>query len=129
MRNENSWWRQSTIAKGDPLKPDLKLFVAALRKKDVKKARESLDDMEKKLNLKDEFWRGYHLALHGMVSAIESGDELSLILKMFNGKTSEENVQKFMKQIQERVSQTFRPADELGFNTAWADALQLFQKS
>ena len=111
------------------MKPDLKPFVEALRKKDVKKARESLDDMEKKLNLKDEFWRGYHLALRGMVSAIESGDELPLILKMLNGKISEESVQKLMQQIQERASQPFRQEDELGFNTAWADALQLFQKS
>ena len=107
----------------------MRSFVEALRKKDVKKARESLEDMEKKLSLKDEFWRGYHLALRGIVSVIESGDELSLILKMLDGKISEENVQKLTQQIQERVSQTFRPEDELGFNTAWADALQLFQKS
>jgi hypothetical protein len=109
------------------MQPDLKQFVNALRKKDVKKARELLNDIEKKLDLKDEFWLGYHLALRGMVSAIESGDELAVISKMLNGKISEEGVQKMMQQIQERVSQPFRPKDELGFNTAWMEALQLFQ--
>jgi hypothetical protein len=109
------------------VRPDLQPFVEALRKKDAKKARESLEDMEKKLNLKDEFWRGYHLALRGMVSAIESGDELSVIPKMLNKKISEEDVKKLMQQIQERISQPFRPKDELGFDTAWAEALQLFQ--
>jgi len=109
------------------VKPDLKPFVNALRKKDVKKARELLNDIENKLDLKDEFWLGYHLALRGMVSAIESSDELAVISKMLNGKISGEVVQKLMQQIQERVSQTFRPKDELGFNTAWAETLQLFQ--
>jgi len=123
------WWRQSTIAKGDQVKLDLKPFVEALKKKDVKKARESLEDMENKLNLKDEFWCGYHLALCGMISAIESGDELSLILKMLGRTIPGESLQKLTQQIQERVSQLFRPEDEIGFSTAWVDALQLFQKN
>jgi len=109
------------------VKPDLKQFVNALMEKDVKKARELLNDIEKKFDLRDEFWLGYHLALRGMVSAIESGDELAVISKMLNRKISEEGVQKLMQQIQERVSQPFRPKDELGFDTAWAEAFQLFQ--
>ena len=111
------------------MKLDLKPFVEALKKKDVKKARESLEDMENKLNLKDEFWCGYHLALCGMISAIESGDELSLILKMLGRTIPGESLQKLTQQIQERVSQLFRPEDEIGFSTAWVDALQLFQKN
>ena len=111
------------------MKLDLKPFVEALKKKDVKKARESLEDMENKLNLKDEFWCGYHLALCGMISAIESGDELSLILKMLGRTIPGESLQKLTQQIQERVSQPFRPEDEIGFSTAWVDALQLFQKN
>ena len=105
----------------------MKQFVNALKKKDVKSARELLNDIEKKLDLKDEFWLGYHLALRGMLSAIESGDELAVISKMLSGKISGESAQKLMQQIQERVSQPFRPKDELGFNAAWAEALQLFQ--
>ena len=129
LLSNGSWWRQSTIAKGDQVKLDLKPFVEALKKKDVKKARESLEDMENKLNLKDEFWCGYHLALCGMISAIESGDELSLILKMLGRTIPGESLQKLTQQIQERVSQLFRPEDEIGFSTAWVDALQLFQKN
>jgi hypothetical protein len=109
------------------MKPDLKQFVDALKKKDLKSARELLNDIESKLDLRDEFWLGYHLALRGMLSAVESGDELAVISKMLNGKMSGESAQHLMRQIKERVSQPFRPKDELGFNTAWVEALQLFQ--
>ena len=109
------------------MKLDIKQFVKALREKDIKKAREELDGAGEKLYIKDEFWRGYHLALRGMVSALESGDELTILSRIINGKISRESIQKRLQQAQEKASQTFRPNDERGFDAAWADALQFFQ--
>ena len=109
------------------MKPDIKQFVKALREKDIKKAREELDGAGEKLNLKDEFWRGYHLALRGMVSALESGGELTVLSRIINGKISRESIQKLLQQAQEKASQIFKPNDERGFYAAWADVLQFFQ--
>ena len=109
------------------MKPDLKQFVKALREKDIKKAREELDGAGEKLDMKDEFWRGYHLALRGMVSALESGDELTVLSRIINGKIPRESIQRLIRQTQEKSSQTFRQNDERGFDAAWADALQFFQ--
>lgn len=109
------------------MKLDVKQFLTALREKDIKKAREELDGAGEKLDIKDEFWRGYHLALRGMVSALESGDELTILSRIINGKISRESIQKLLQQAQEKASQTFRPNDERGFDAAWADALQFFQ--
>jgi len=109
------------------MKPDLKQFVKALREKDIKKAREELDGAEHKLDLNDEFWCGYYLALRGMVSALESGDELTVLSRIINGKIPRESIQRLIRQTQEKSSQTFRQNDERGFDAAWADALQFFQ--
>ena len=109
------------------MRPDIKQFLTALRERDIKKAREELDNVGEKLDIKDEFWRGYHLALRGMVSALESGDELTVLSRIINGKISRESIQKLLQQAQEKASQTFRPNDERGFDAAWADALQFFQ--
>ncbi len=102
----------------------MKRFVKALRGKDVKGAREQLEDIEKKLDLNDEFWRGYHLALRGMVAALESGDELTVIAQITGGKNSCELAQRLLQQAQERASRAFRPKDEQGFDTAWVDVLR-----
>ncbi len=104
--------------------PDLKQFVKAVREKDVRKVREQLEVIEQKLDLKDEFWAGYHLALRGMVAAIESGDELTAVAQIASGKHSREFAQKLFQQIQEQASQSFRPKDEQGFDTAWIDVLK-----
>jgi len=104
--------------------PDLKQFVKAVREKDVRKAREQLELIEQKLDLKDEFWAGYHMALRGMVAAIESGDELTAVAQIASGKRSREFAQKLFQQFQEQTSQSFRPKDEQGFGTAWMDVLK-----
>ena len=106
--------------------PDLKQFVKAVRDKDVRKAREQLEIIEQKLDTKDEFWAGYHLALRGMVAALESGDELSAVAQIASGKRSREFSQKIFQQIQGQTSQPFRPRDEQGFGTAWMDVLKFF---
>jgi len=104
--------------------PDLKQFVKAVRDKDVRRAREQLEAIEQKLDTKDEFWAGYHLALRGMVAALESGDELTVVAQIASGKRSREFAQKLFKEVQEQNSRPFRSKDEQGFSTAWMDVLK-----
>jgi hypothetical protein len=108
------------------MKPDLKPLVIALRRKDPKAARERLERIVEKLDLDDEFWKGYSLALRGMVTALESGDELTIIRRIIDGKHSRENINRLVQDMQARISQVFRPKDEQGFNTAWMEVLQMF---
>ena len=108
------------------MKPDLKQFVTALRRNDPKAAKERLERIVEKLNLDDEFWRGYCLALRGMVTALEAGDELTVIRRIVTAKYSREDISRFVQDAQVRISQVFRPKDEQGFDTAWMEVLQMF---
>jgi hypothetical protein len=101
-------------------------FVRLLKQKDLKRAREWLDQNKDSLNPGDEFWRGYLLALQGMVSALELGGELSVIRRVLNGGYGREEIEKLIHDMKGRLSLKFRPKDEQGFNTAWIEVLQEF---
>lgn len=107
------------------MKPNIKPFVDAILEKDAKKARERFEEIDRRLDPSDEFWRGYRLALHGIVAAIEAGDELMVIRRILEGRYPRENIQELIKQMNDRLSNAFRPKDERGFNTAWVDVLQI----
>lgn len=111
---------------GDIMKIDLNPFIAALRKKDTKKAREWLEQNMGEFGSSDEFRLGYLLALQGMVAAIESGGELSVIKRVINGEYKQEQVKRFIQDARERLSRKFRPKDEQGFDTAWVEVLSGF---
>jgi len=108
------------------MKSDLKPFVGAILEKNAKNAREKLEEICQGLDLTGEFWRGYRLALQGMVAALETGDELTLIRRIVDGKCPRENIQEFIRQTRDKISQEFRPEDERGFSKAWIDVLQIF---
>jgi len=120
-------------SRGDDMKPDLKPFVDAMRKKDpdgkpmpdIKKAKEILDEINRGLDLNDEFWKGYRLALYGMIAALEAGDELTVIRRIINGGYTQQSIQELLNQTKARLSNAFRPKDERGFNTAWVDVLKI----
>ena len=105
---------------------DLRPFAKILKQKDTKKARDWLEQNKSGLDSSDEFGRGYLLALQGMVSALESGGELSVIKRAVNGGYGPEGIEKLIRDIRGRLSMKFRPKDEQGFDTAWVDVLQEF---
>lgn len=110
------------------MKPDLKSFVEAICRKDNKKAKEVLEVINRGLDLNDEFWKGYRLALQGMIAALETGDELTVIRRIINGGYTRQDIQELLNQANARLSNAFRPKDEQGFNTAWVDVLQIFSQ-
>ncbi|MEM3420874.1 MAG: hypothetical protein QW835_06395 [Candidatus Hadarchaeum sp.] len=101
---------------------DLKPLIKLMKKKDVKGAKEWLEATRSKTNSGDEFTKGYLLALQGMVSAMESGGELSTINKVLE-KNYGEQIAEILNEAKTRTAQKFRPADERGFDTAWIDVL------
>lgn len=107
------------------MKSDLKPFVDAILEKNAKSAREKLEEICQKPDLTGEIWRGYRLALQGMVAALETGDELTLIRRIVDGKCLRENIQELIRQMRDKTSQEFRPEDERGFSKAWMDVLQI----
>jgi hypothetical protein len=107
---------------------DLTPFVKALREKDTKKVREWFEQAKGRVDLNDEFGRGYLLALQGMIAALEVGNELSVIKRMLNGEYKQEQIAGLVKNTRERLSRKFRPKDELGFDTAWVEVLQEFSE-
>jgi len=108
------------------MKLDLKPFVGAVREKDIKMAREKLEEINRGLDPNDEFWKGYRLALHGMIVALEAGDELTVIRRIVNGGYARQHIQELLNQANARLSEAFRPNDERGFDTAWVDVLKIF---
>ena len=102
---------------------DIKPLVKLLKQKDAKKAREWLEQNKGTLNPGDESDRGYLLALQGMVSALESGGDLSAINKILEKKYDHEKVSELIRGTKARLSQKFRPKDEQGFNAAWVNFL------
>jgi hypothetical protein len=111
------------------MKPDLRSFVEAMREKNTKKAKETLDVINRGLDLNDKFWKGYRLALYGMIAALEAGDELTVIRRIVNGGYTQQGIQELLKQTKAKLAGTFRPKDERGFNTAWVDVLQIFSQT
>lgn len=103
---------------------DIKPFVKLLKQKNLKNAREWLDQNKGDIDHADEFEKGYLLALQGMISALESGGELSVIKRVVNGGYEQELIDKLVQDTRGRLSLKFRPRDEQGFDTAWIDVLQ-----
>ncbi len=105
---------------------DLKPFTKLLKQKDLKKAREWLEQNKGGLNLADESGRGYLLALQGMISALEAGGELSVMKRVVNGGYGQEQIEKLIHDTEGGLSLKFRPRDEQGFDTAWIEVLREF---
>lgn len=102
---------------------DINSLIKLMKKRDIKGAREWLETTRAKINTGDEFVKGYLLALQGMVSALESGGELSVIIKVLENKYSEVQIAEIIRDFKARLEQKFRPADELGFDTAWLEVI------
>jgi hypothetical protein len=105
---------------------DISPFVEALKQGNLKKAKEWLEAKKTEIGTGDEFRRGYFLALGGMLSALESAQELSVIQKLVNGNPDREEVERLMRGVREQLSLKFKPKDERGFNTAWLEFLRRF---
>ena len=102
---------------------DIKPFVKLIKQRDAKKTREWLEANKGELDPKDEFYKGYLLALQGMISALESGGELSAINKILEKRYTQEQVAEILKGSRSRTGQKFRAKDEQGFSAAWVDFL------
>lgn len=104
----------------------MKTFAKALRGKNAKKAKEKFERIAKRLNTKDEYWKGYHRALEGMVAALESGDDLTFLKRVASGKYSSEDIKRYIDEMRVKVNQDFRPNDERGYHAAWVEVLDVF---
>lgn len=104
-------------------------FVEAFLGRNLKKAKEQLDSALIDLDPSDEFVKGYKLALQGMISALEGGDELSVARRLVEGRLEGEEIKKLLKQFRSRASARFRPKRERGFSRAWVEVLELILKS
>lgn len=102
---------------------DIKPFVKLIKHADAKKSKEWLEANKEVLDTKDEFYKGYLLALQGMISALESGVGLSVVSKILEKKYAQEQVAELSKRAKSRAVQKFRAKDEQGFNAAWVDFL------
>jgi len=107
---------------------ELRPFVDALRGRDIKKAREWFERVGGELGPKDGFWAGYRLALQGMLSALESGSEMSVIWRLVNERCSRGEIEGLLKAARKKASRPFRPRDELGYDKAWSDFLSAWLK-
>ena len=108
------------------MEPDLKSFVDALKARNTKKAKEWLEQNRARFDPRDEFERGYLLALQGMVVALEAGAEQAVIKRLVNGEYGKERVEELIKEARRRLSRKFRHKDERGFDTAWIEVIQGF---
>ncbi len=104
----------------------MKPFIAALRAKDTKKAREWLEQNRVKFDSSDEFEQGYLFALQGMVAALEADAEQAAIKRLVNGEYGEERIEELVKEARGRLPRKFRPKDEQGFDTAWIEVIKGF---
>lgn len=111
---------------GGRMRRGIKTFVMALRRKNSRVAKEKFERIVKGLDVGDEYWQGYRRALGGMVAALESGDELSLLRQMINGRYPDEKIEELTEEMRVRASQDFRPEDERGYHAAWIEILQAF---
>lgn len=107
---------------------DLKPFVRALKEKDTKMVREWLEQTKNRVDSNDEFGRGYLQALQGMIAALETGSELSVIKRVVNKEYKQEQIEGLIKNARERASRKFRPKDEQGFDAAWVKVLRGFSE-
>ena len=107
---------------------ELKPFIDALGRKDVKEARGWFEGVSGGFDPKDEFLAGYRLALQGMLLALEAGSETSAIWKVVNGRCSREEIGELLRMMRERASHPLRPRDEVGYNRAWVDFLSAWLK-
>lgn len=106
------------------MKRGLKTFARALRDGNIGKAKEMLDKIVQG-KLDDDVWEGYHMALDGMVSGLEAGNDLALIRQIADGKYSKKELEGLKKEMEEKSAQKFISPGERGFNDAWADVLQV----
>jgi hypothetical protein len=107
------------------LEIDLFGFVRDLKRRDLKGARGWFESKKPELEGAGDFWKGYALALNGMIASLESGQEFSLMKRLIDGVPREE-LETLLKDFKRRVNQSFRPPGERGFDTAWFEVLQLF---
>ncbi|KXA99134.1 hypothetical protein AKJ45_00535 [candidate division MSBL1 archaeon SCGC-AAA261F19] len=106
------------------MKRGLKTFARALRDGNLGKAKEMSDRIVQG-DLDAKVWEGYHMALEGMISGLEAGNDLALIRQIADGKYSKKELEDLKKKMEQKSAQKFIPPDERGFNDAWADVLQV----
>ncbi len=67
---------------------------------------------------------GYRQALKGVLAAIDSDHELTLVQKISDGTYSRKKLKEVKVEMKKRADQEFRPKEERGFSQAWADILE-----
>ena len=104
----------------DPIQ--LKLFVEALKKGDIKKAL----DMLERAAATDEYQKGYKKALLGIVTSVENKEMNSLFFKMISETVTKKSLEEQRRQSKKMSQDTFRPASEQGYERAWYDVLSIY---
>ena len=104
---------------------ELAEFIKDLKQKNLKGAKSWLENKRPELESAGNFWKGYFLALNGMVASLEDNQEFSLMKKIVNGNFKEE-LNLLAKDFKKRMNQKFRPEEERGFDSAWFEVIQKF---
>lgn len=106
------------------MKRGMKSFSRAVRKGDGSEAEEMMEKIVQG-HMDDEVWEGYNRALEGAVEALNSDNDLTLPQQISQEKITLSKLKDLREEMEERASQEFRPADEIGFNKAWSTILQV----
>lgn len=112
------------VSSWENMKRGMKTFARAIRDGKTDKAEEMLENIVQG-NMKVNIWRGYRRALEGAVEALDSDEELTLPRQMAEDKFSLEKLETIQEEMESKSSQEFRSESERGFNSAWADILQV----
>lgn len=106
------------------MKRGMKTFARAIRDGKIDKAEEMLEKIVQG-NMRVNVWKGYHRALEGAAESLDSDDDLTLPRQIAGGKVSLDKLEEFQEDMEVKSSQEFRSENERGFNSAWADILQV----
>ncbi|KXB04398.1 hypothetical protein AKJ49_02140 [candidate division MSBL1 archaeon SCGC-AAA382A03] len=88
------------------------------------KIAENIIKFAKERRVEEKEIEGYRHALEGVLTALESDRVLTLPNKISAEKYSKEKLEEIRKEMKSRALHDFRPAEEKGFNEAWADILE-----
>jgi len=104
----------------DPIQ--LKLFVEALKKGEIRKA----SDILERVAASDEYQKGYKKALLGIVTSVENKEMNSLFFKMISETVTKKSLEEQRRQSKKMSQDTFRPTSEQGYERAWYDVLSIY---
>lgn len=101
----------------------IKGMIEALKKQDFKSASDSLEKLREVVP--ESMKKGYISALTGIVSAVQSNDPNSLIVKAMKGEMLKKDLEVIRKDFKSYSENIFRMSEERSYSRAWYDILSI----